>query len=51
MLSMHTKFEALWIGPYFIEKMLDFNSYMLKDMKGKMLMLVVNGQHPKNLFT
>jgi hypothetical protein len=36
---MHTKFEALWIGPYIIEKILGYNSYMLKDMKGTTLML------------
>jgi len=28
--SMHTKFEALWIMPYIIEKIMVFNSYMLK---------------------
>jgi hypothetical protein len=47
---MHTKFEALWVGPYFIEKILGFNAYMLKDMKGKMLMLLVNGKHLKSFF-
>jgi hypothetical protein len=40
--SMHTKFKALWIGPYIVEKILGFNSYMLKDMKGKILMLPIN---------
>jgi hypothetical protein len=35
---MHTKFESLWVGPYIIEKITGFNYYMLKDMKGKMLM-------------
>jgi hypothetical protein len=29
-----SKFEALWIGPYLIEKFLGYNSYLLKDMKG-----------------
>jgi hypothetical protein len=47
---MHTKFEALWVGPYIIEKILCFNSYMPKDMKGKMLMLHVNNQHLKGVF-
>jgi hypothetical protein len=32
--SLHTKFEALWIGPYTIENILGYNSYLLKDMKG-----------------
>jgi hypothetical protein len=32
--SFHTKFEALWIGPYQIEKIIGYNSYLLKDMKG-----------------
>jgi hypothetical protein len=27
--SMHTKFKAPWIKPYFIDKILGFNSYML----------------------
>jgi hypothetical protein len=48
--SMHTKFEALWIGPYIIENILGFNSYMLKDMKGTVHMLPVNGQHLKSFF-
>jgi hypothetical protein len=39
---MHIKFEALWIGPYIIKIIQGFNSYMLKDMKGKMLMLMGN---------
>jgi hypothetical protein len=47
---MHTKFEALWIGLYIIENILGFNSYMLKDMKGKMLMFPVNGRHLKKKF-
>jgi hypothetical protein len=49
--SMHTKFEELWIGPYIIDKIMGFNSYMLKDMKGKILMLHVNGKHLKGFFT
>jgi hypothetical protein len=32
------KFEALWIGPYIIEKFLGYNSYFLKDMKGTILL-------------
>jgi hypothetical protein len=46
-----TRFEALYIGPYIIENILGFNSYMLKDMKGKMLILLVNGKHLKGFFT
>jgi hypothetical protein len=49
--SMHTKFEALWIRPYVIEKILGFNSYMLQDMKGKRLMLPINGKHLKGFFS
>jgi hypothetical protein len=49
--SMHMKFEALWIRPYVIEKILGFNSYMLQDMKGKRLMLPVNGKHLKGFFS
>jgi hypothetical protein len=45
--SMHTKLEELWIGMDIIEKILGFNSYMLKNMKGKMLILHVNGKHLK----
>jgi hypothetical protein len=47
---MHTKYEALWVGPYIIERIMGFNSYMLKDMKDKMLILHVNGKHLKGFF-
>jgi hypothetical protein len=47
--SMHTKFEELWIRPYVIENILGFNAYMLQYMKGKRLMLPVNGKHLKGL--
>jgi hypothetical protein len=50
-LSMHTNFEALWIGPYVIKKILGFKSYMPQDMKGKRLMLPVNGKHLKGFFS
>jgi len=46
---MHTKFEALWIGPYIIANILGYNSYMLKDMKGTALMFPVNGKHLKKI--
>jgi hypothetical protein len=48
--SMHTKFESVCIGPYIIENILGFDSYMLKDIKGTIQMLLVNGQHLKSLF-
>jgi hypothetical protein len=48
---MHTKFEALWIRPYVVEKILGFNFYMLQYMKGKILMLLVNEQHLKGFFS
>jgi hypothetical protein len=47
---MHTKFEVLYIRPYIIENILGFSAYILKDMKGEMLMLPVNGKHLKNNF-
>jgi hypothetical protein len=50
-LSMHTKFKALWIRPYDIEKILSFNSYILQDMKGKSLMLPFNGKRLKGFFS
>jgi hypothetical protein len=49
--SIHTKFEALWIGPYIVENILGFNSYMIQDMKGKRLMLPINEQNLKGFFT
>jgi hypothetical protein len=49
--SMHTKFEALCIGPYIIDKILGFNFYMLKDKKGKILMFPIKRQHLKGFFT
>ena len=45
---MDTKFEALWIGPYMIEKFLGYNSYLLRDMKGTVQMLPVNRRHLKS---
>jgi len=48
--SMQKKFEVLWIGPYIIENILGFNGYMLKYMKGKMLMFHVNQLHLKRFF-
>jgi len=47
----HTKFEALWIGPYQIEKVIGFNSYLLKDMKGKFQAVFVNRKYRKNFFS
>lgn len=49
--SMHTKFEALWIGPYQIEKVIGFNSYIIKDFDGNVLKLLVNGHHLKHFLT
>jgi hypothetical protein len=49
--SLHTKFEALWIGPYLIEKVLGYNSYLLKDMKGTVQTFPVNGKHLKIFFS
>jgi hypothetical protein len=46
----HTKFEALWIGPYQIEKVIGFNSYLLKDMKGTIQAFPMNGKYLKHLF-
>jgi hypothetical protein len=46
----HTKFEALWIGPYQIEKVIGFNSYLLKDMKGIFQAFPVNGKYLKHFF-
>jgi hypothetical protein len=37
--SLHSNFDALWIGPYQIEKVCGFNSYLLKGMDGKLLKL------------
>jgi hypothetical protein len=48
--SFHTKFEALWIGPYQIQKIIGYNSYLLKNMKGIIQSLLVNEQHMKNFF-
>jgi hypothetical protein len=48
--SFHTKFEALWIGPYQIENILGFNSYLLKNMDGTIQTLPVNGKYLKHFF-
>jgi hypothetical protein len=49
--SMHTKFEALYIRPYVIEKILGFKSYMNQDMKGKKLFFPVNEKHLKGFLS
>jgi hypothetical protein len=49
--SMHMKFKALYIGPYVVENISGFNSYMLQDMKGKRLMLPINGKYLKGFFS
>jgi hypothetical protein len=49
--SMHTKFKALWIESYVVEKILGFKLYMLQDMKGKRLMLPINKKHLKGFFS
>lgn len=49
--SLHTKFEALWIGPYEIEKVIVFNSYIIMDLDGTIHKFTVNGDHLKDFFT
>jgi hypothetical protein len=43
--SFHTKFESLWIGPYQIKKLIGYNSYLLKYMKGIIQPFPVNEKH------
>jgi hypothetical protein len=49
--SLHTKFEALWIGPYLNENVLGYNPYLLKDMKGTIQTLLSNGKYLKIFFS
>ena len=49
--SMHTQFESFWIDPYMIEKVLGYNSYLLKDMNGIVQMFPVNEKHLKCFFS
>jgi hypothetical protein len=49
--SLHTKFEALWIGSYVNEKVIGNNSYLLRDMKGIVHTFLVNGKHLKRYFS
>jgi hypothetical protein len=49
-LFFHTKFEALWIGPYQIEKVIGYYSYLLKDMKGTIQPLHIHGKYLKHFF-
>ena len=49
--SMQTKFEAFWIGPYQIEKVIGCNSCIIKDLDGTVHKLPLNGHHLKNFFT
>lgn len=48
---MNTKFEALWIAPYQIEKVIGFNSHIIKDLGGNVLKFPINGHHLKHFFT
>jgi hypothetical protein len=48
--SSHTKFEALWIDPYQIERINGRNSYILKDMNGTIQSFPVNGKYLKHFF-
>lgn len=47
---MHNKFDALWIGPYIIEKCMGYNSYILKGMDDQLLRFPINGGHIKHFF-
>jgi hypothetical protein len=49
--SQHTKFEALWIVPYEIEKILGYNSYLLRDMKGTVHILSINEKQLKSFLS
>lgn len=49
--SMHNNFEALWIGPQQIEKIIGFNSYFMRDLDGNVLKFFLNKHHLKHLFT
>lgn len=48
---MHTKFKALQIGHYQIEKVIGFNSYTIRDLDENVLKFPINGNHIKKLFT
>ena len=48
---MHNEFEALWIRPYHIEKVIDFNSLFIRDLDENVLKFLVEWHHVKHFFT
>ena len=46
----HGKFDSLWLGPFIIYGFIDTNSFLLNNMDGERLTLLVNGQHLKLFF-
>ena len=46
----HTKFQRLWLGPYFIAEKLGPNTFRLKTLQGHLDTLPVNGHALKKYF-
>ena len=47
----HKNFDSLWMGMYIIYDVADTNSFLLNTMEGEKLLLPVNGQQLKLLFS
>ena len=46
----HGKFDPIWLDPYLIEASWGEDSYLVKDLPGNILELVVHGQFLKRYF-
>ena len=45
--NMSAKLQEKWIGPYFIHKVLENNVYKLRNMNGKLVKNLINGNRLK----
>ena len=48
--TKHKKFDSVWMGPYIIYDVADANSFLLNNMEGEKLFLLVNGKQLKLFF-
>ena len=46
----HSKFDAIWSGPYMVTKCKDSNAFQLSSLDGEELQIPVNGIHLKHCY-
>ena len=47
----HSKFQALWIGPFQVREKVGPHTYRLQTLEGRIEVLLVNGHDLKHYFT